>query len=544
MKRIFQWSAEQLDCHSLSFVEIKYLRMKMISSRIERELKDFWEREQIEKLSSDFEHFLLEQLLLFDEQSRAVRRLIRNIRNHRVTSSELNVSPGFSLLGMIAFGVLSFFAAPLWLPFSLKATERSRNSMEAAIRYENSIRIAEYKSMPLVFMMAWCKEILHLDYSEDQIYQRLEYEYLQGFWQKVRHVCGKIVPQQIKADKFFIKNVANDSRTYKEIRNVYLPFCEHAKVIMGKLLIVYLEYFSHYAVATADSRRYSGARKWEGRFARVHEIEMLNEGKWVKAVVKTMVQPLKTDDSLIQLTEVDSLRNITHPNIIQIYGMSLETDDKSNRYLKLFMEQCPESLEDLVLRKRQIVPCRKVQNWNETESKKFYLNTMSGILAGLTHIHAEGYLHRDLKMSNVLVKNKVAKISDAGLLQLNGHTFTASCMPIPTTVAPEVFKNKCFDDAESDIYSIGILMWELYYCRPAFTSICQETSSVEQMEEYKPDVTDVTEFIGRIQKGLRPVFDKHQPVPKLVDLMTKCWSADMIKRPTANMVLIELENLI
>ncbi|CAG2240911.1 unnamed protein product [Mytilus edulis] len=148
MKRIFQWSAEQLDCHSLSFVEIKYLRMKMISSRIERELKDFWEREQIKKLSSDFEQFLLEQLLLFDEQSREVRRQIRNIRNHRVSSFELNVSPGFSLLGMIAYGVLSIFSAPLWLPFSLIATKPSCNPIEVAIRSENMIRMAEYKSRP------------------------------------------------------------------------------------------------------------------------------------------------------------------------------------------------------------------------------------------------------------------------------------------------------------------------------------------------------------------------------------------------------------
>ncbi|CAG2240912.1 unnamed protein product [Mytilus edulis] len=271
-----------------------------------------------------------------------------------------------------------------------------------------------------------------------------------------------------------------------------------------------MEYFSHYAVATVDLRRYSGARKWEGRFARVHEIEMFNEGKWVKAVVKTMVQPLTTDDSLIQLTEVDSLRK----------PRRLGSEEKTNCTMRKSTELEQNGAEEILFKHNVRV------------------------LAGLTHVHAEGYLHRDLKMSNVLVKNEVAKISDAGLLQLNGHTFTASCMTIPTTVAPEVFKNKYCDDAESDVYSIGILMWELYYCRPAFTSICQETSSVEQMEEYKPDVTDVTEFIGRIQKGLRPVFDKHQPVPKLVDLMTKCWSADMIKRPTANMVLIELENLI
>lgn len=64
------------------------------------------------------------------------------------------------------------------------------------------------------------------------------------------------------------------------------------------------------------------------------------------------------------------------------------------------------------------------------------------------------------------VQNGVAKIADAGL---NGHTYTASGTYIPTTIAPEVFLDEYFDDAESDIYSIGILMWEIYYGRPAFT---------------------------------------------------------------------------
>lgn len=60
----------------------------------------------------------------------------------------------------------------------------------------------------------------------------------------------------------------------------------------------------------------------------------------------------------------------------------------------------------------------------------------------------------------------MAKIADAGL---NEQTNTASGTYIPTTIAPEVFSDEYCDDAESDIYSIGILMWEIYYCRPAFT---------------------------------------------------------------------------
>lgn len=67
------------------------------------------------------------------------------------------------------------------------------------------------------------------------------------------------------------------------------------------------------------------------------------------------------------------------------------------------------------------------------------------------------------------VIDEIAKLADAGLIELNGHTCIEGGSYFPTTVAPEVFTDENCDDTESDIYSIGILMWELYYCRPAFT---------------------------------------------------------------------------
>ncbi|CAC5374847.1 unnamed protein product [Mytilus coruscus] len=212
--------------------------------------------------------------------------------------------------------------------------------------------------------------------------------------------------------------------------------------------------------------------------------------------------------------------------------------DERNKYLKVYMEQCTKSLENLILQNRNFVPCGKLQDWNTNESKKskeIYTTIMSGVLAGLAHLHDEGF-----------VKDEVAKLADAGLLQLHGHTCTASGSYFPTTVAPEVFTDEYCDDAESDIYSIGILMWELYYCRPAFTFARNEdlASKSVQKEEYKFEVEDARELIDHVQRGYRPTFETYRPVPELMELITKCWSADMSQRPTAKMVVSELKKLI
>lgn len=89
-----------------------------------------------------------------------------------------------------------------------------------------------------------------------------------------------------------------------------------------------------------------------------------------------------------------------------MYGTSIGTDDAGNKYLKLYMEHCQESLEDLVLRNKHFVPCGQITNWNTLDSqekKEFFIRTMSEILAGLAHLHGEGFVHRDLKMSNIFV---------------------------------------------------------------------------------------------------------------------------------------------
>lgn len=97
-------------------------------------------------------------------------------------------------------------------------------------------------------------------------------------------------------------------------------------------------------------------------------------------------------------------RNINHTNIVQIYGTSIETGDNGNKHLKVYMEQCTESLENMVFQNRSFMSCGKLQDWNRDESKqskRIYATIM--VLAGLAHLHDEGFVHRDLKMSNILV---------------------------------------------------------------------------------------------------------------------------------------------
>ena len=90
---------------------------------------------------------------------------------------------------------------------------------------------------------------------------------------------------------------------------------------------------------------------------------------------------------------------------------------------------------------------------------------------------------------------------------------------IPVYMAPEVFRTK-LPDCKADIYSLGIILWEMWYGPPAFSF---DESSTPQ------------EFFRQVEEGERPVHRKDckKPPPIWEHMMTSCWDGDPKKRPTA-----------
>ncbi|CAC5374848.1 unnamed protein product [Mytilus coruscus] len=283
--------------HIASIVKIKERGTEIIHYHIKNELELFMQNEHVENLENDLESMLLKEVQLFNEQSKELRKLILN---YRVPAAGFKV-----VLKTIAIGTVVLITSPLWIPLTLTILARRVNQEdEIKLSYaEECLKINEFNSNPLRFMNEWCDGILLIYYSETEIYKRLDSKCVTPFKKKVQHVFSNVIHQQIKADDVFIRNVKNEIRSFKEMSKLYLPFGEKAKVIMGKLLIICMEYFSNDSVANTNVRSYLHAQKWEGRFAQVRAIEMLHGQKWVKAVVKTMKKPLNTDISFIQLTE-------------------------------------------------------------------------------------------------------------------------------------------------------------------------------------------------------------------------------------------------
>lgn len=185
----------------------------------------------------------------------------------------------------------------------------------------------------------------------------------------------------------------------------------------------------------------------------------------VYAIKKTVV----TEKSLkYALQEIRILSKLNHPNIVRYFNSWVEVgkldpdyeiDSTDNPlytqkksyvyYLHLQMEYCDYDLRKLLV--------------SRTEVNMSDVSFIFGqILGGVEYIHQRNIIHRDLKPENILItKNFTVKITDFGLGKIRGNDFECTTYAGTRLYAPpEQYYEKRFS-FKSDIFSLGIILFEL-----------------------------------------------------------------------------------
>ncbi|RIA93826.1 kinase-like domain-containing protein [Glomus cerebriforme] len=194
-------------------------------------------------------------------------------------------------------------------------------------------------------------------------------------------------------------------------------------------------------------------------------------------------------------------------HIIKAYGITKYPD--SEDYM-LVMQYAPGGDLHNYLRR----------NFTNITWNKDKLDILWQISEGLETIHVIGFIHRDFHSGNILFDSSDSKkrhrwkIGDLGLSQPANNTSSNSEIygPIPY-IAPEVFKGSAFSK-ESDIYCMGMIMWEL-------TTGCKPFANVKH--DFR--------LIRKILDGERPKITEDTP-ECYADLMKSCWDPDPKKRPS------------
>ncbi|PKY31247.1 kinase-like protein [Rhizophagus irregularis] len=162
--------------------------------------------------------------------------------------------------------------------------------------------------------------------------------------------------------------------------------------------------------------------------------------------------------------------------------------------------------------------------WNRNNMVLVYtkLTILRNISGGLKYIHESGFIHRDFHSGNILLDVFEWKIGDLGLSQpVNNESSNNEIYGVIPYIAPEIFKGSAFSK-EADIYSFGMIMWEL-------TTGCKPFANVEH---------DI-HLIYKILDGERPKITEDTP-ECYANLMKSCWDPDPKKRPPIKEIHVTL----
>ncbi|XP_040949961.1 serine/threonine-protein kinase STY46 isoform X2 [Gossypium hirsutum] len=208
--------------------------------------------------------------------------------------------------------------------------------------------------------------------------------------------------------------------------------------------------------------------------------------------------------------EVNIMRKIQHKNVVQFFGAC--TTPPNLCIVTEFMSG--GSIYDLLHKQKSGFKL------------PLLLKLAIDVSEGMSYLHQNGIMHRDLKAANLLMdENGVVKIADFGVARVQAQT---GVMTAETGtyrwMAPEVIEHKPYDH-KADVFSFGVVLWEMLTGKLPYENL-----------------TPLQAAVGVVQKGLRPVIPQHTR-PKFVELLERCWQQDPSLRPEFSEITNLLEDL-
>jgi len=189
------------------------------------------------------------------------------------------------------------------------------------------------------------------------------------------------------------------------------------------------------------------------------EVHLGFDTRLSRVVAIKMLRRDLAQDSIFQARfrrEAQSAASLNHPNIVAVYDTGEEIiEDATGRSIAvpyIVMEYVEgHTVKDLIS-DGTAVPINEA------------IEIVSGVLSALQYSHANHLVHRDIKPENILVPTDgPAKVTDFGLARAASEvsmSSTGNMLGTVAYIAPEI-ATKAQADARSDIYSVGIMLYEM-----------------------------------------------------------------------------------
>jgi len=256
---------------------------------------------------------------------------------------------------------------------------------------------------------------------------------------------------------------------------------------------------------SAVKRYAKGKLLGKGGFAKCFEVTNLETKKVLaaKIIQKSSLTKSRARQKLI--SEIKIHKSLHQVNIVNFEHVF---EDQENVYILL--EICTNQTLNELLKRRKRLTELEVQ---------CYLNQ---IIHALKYLHSNRVIHRDLKLGNLFLSDKMEiKVGDFGLatkLEFDGEKKRTIC-GTPNYIAPEILDGKVGHSYEVDIWSVGVIIYTMLVGKPPFET---------------PDVKTTYKKIRMNSYS----FPEHVPLSEHAKgLITKILNLDPTRRPTLDEIL-------
>jgi serine/threonine-protein kinase len=215
----------------------------------------------------------------------------------------------------------------------------------------------------------------------------------------------------------------------------------------------------------------------QGGMATVYLAEDVRHGRRVavKVVHPDLAAVLGSDRFL---TEIRTTASLQHPHILPLY----DSGQIEGQLFYVMPYVKGESLRDRLDRERQLPVEEAVRITRQVAS-------------ALEYAHRQGVVHRDVKPENVLLQEGQALVADFGIALAVSQagtsrlTQTGLSLGTPSYMSPEQATGERSIDARSDIYSLGVMLYEMLAGQPPFTGANAQAVVAKVLTEKPPAVT-------------------------------------------------------
>ncbi|XP_022616858.1 tyrosine-protein kinase Tec isoform X2 [Seriola dumerili] len=225
-------------------------------------------------------------------------------------------------------------------------------------------------------------------------------------------------------------------------------------------------------------------------------------GKWRsqhKVAIKAIREGAMYEEDFIEEAKV--MMKLSHPKLVQLYGVC--SQQRPIYIVTEFMEQ----------------GC--LLNYLRQQRGSFSLGSLLSICLdvseGMEHLEANGFIHRDLAARNCLVNDAlVVKVSDFGMARyvLDNQYTSSSGAKFPVKWSPPEVFNFCKYSSMSDVWSYGVLMWEVF---------TEGRMPFDQHQNH--------EVVTLVTQGHR-LYRPKMATPTIYDIMQLCWHERPEERPS------------